>query len=292
MSKLKQALQDGKFVISGEIGPPKGVDIEQCLKDAEILRDRVVAFNVTDMHSAVMLIGSMVVSAKLLERGMEPIFHITCRDRNRLALQSDLLSAWVFGIENVLCLTGDHLSLGDHAQAKPVYDIDSVQLIKAAATLNSGYDMAGHELTGKPDFFLGAVVSPAAEPLELQIIKMKKKVAVGARFFQTQAVFDPERFKEFIDQVQNFNVPIIAGIVVLKSAANARYMNNNVSGIKVPDSLIKELEETKVEDRKKKAVEITARIIREVKPYCQGIHIMTMGWEDLVPDIIEQSELS
>jgi len=292
MSNLKQALQGGKFVISGEIGPPKGVDIEKCLEDAEMLRNQVIAFNVTDLQSAVLRIGSMVVSAKLLERGLEPVYQLTCRDRNRLALQSDLLSAWAFSIENVLCLTGDHPNLGDHIQAKPVYDLDSVQLLKVATTLNQGYDMTGHELEGKPDFFLGAVVTPAADPIEAQIIKMQKKIDAGARFFQTQAIYEPEQFEMFMNRVQKFNVPIMAGMVVLKSAAMAKFMNNNIAGIKVPDNLISEMEETKKEDRKKKAVEITARIIREVKPLCHGVHIMALGWDELVPDIIEQADLN
>lgn len=291
MSNLKQALQGGKFVVSGEIGPPKGVNIEKCLKDAEMLRNQVIAFNVTDLQSAVLRIGSMAVSAKLLDRGLEPVYQLTCRDRNRLALQSDLLSAWAFGIENVLCLTGDHPNLGDHIQAKPVYDLDSVQLLKVANTLNQGYDMTGHELEGKPEFFLGAVVTPSADPMEPQIIKMQKKIDAGARFFQTQAIYEPEKFEVFMGQIQKFNVPIMAGMVVLKSAAMAKFMNSNVAGIHVPDSLISEMEEVKMEDRKKKAVEITARIIRAVKPLCQGIHIMPLGWDELVPDIIEQASL-
>ena len=291
MSNLKQALQDKKFVVSGEIGPPKGVNIEKCLKDAEMLRNQVVAFNVTDLQSAVMRIGSMAVSAKLVERGLEPVYQLTCRDRNRLALQSDLLSAWAFGIENVLCLTGDHPNLGDHIQAKPVYDLDSVQLLNVATTLNQGHDMTGHELEGNPDFFLGAVVTPAADPLEPQIIKMRKKINAGARFFQTQAIYEPGQFEIFMNQAQKFNVPVMAGVVVLKSAAMARFMNSNVAGIKVPENLISEMEETKKEDRKKKAVEITARIIRAVKPLCHGVHIMPLGWDELVPDIIEQAEL-
>ena len=292
MSNLKKALQSGKFVVSGEIGPPKGVDIGKCLEDAEMLRNQVIAFNVTDLQSAVLRIGSMVVSAKLLERGLEPVYQLTCRDRNRLALQSDLLSAWAFGIENVLCLTGDHPNLGDHVQAKPVYDLDSVQLLKVATTLNQGHDMTGHELEGKPDFFLGAVVTPAADPIEAQIIKMQKKIDAGARFFQTQAIYEPEQFEMFMNQVQRFDVPVMAGMVVLKSAAMAKFMNNNVAGIKVPDNLISEMEETKKEDRKKKAVEITARIIRNVKPLCHGVHIMALGWDELMPDIIEQAGLN
>ena len=250
MSKFKQALERGEFVVTGEIGPPKGVDLNKCLDEAVALRNQVTAINVTDLQSAVMRIGSLAVSAKLIERGLEPVFQITCRDRNRLALQSDLLSAWALGIENVLCLTGDHPSLGDHTEAKPVYDLDSVQLLQAASALNRGSDMSDHELESKPDFFLGAVITPAAEPLEPQLIKMGKKIEAGARFFQTQAIYEPDRFEQFMNKVQKYNVPVIAGIVLLKSAAMARFMNESVAGINVPESVIKEMEETPKEDRK------------------------------------------
>ena len=291
MSKLKQAFESGKFVVTGEIGPPKGVNIGKCLEDAESLRDRVVAVNVTDLQSAVMRIGSMAVCARLVQRGLEPVYQLTCRDRNRLALQSDLLSAWALGIENVLCLTGDHPNLGDHAEAKPVYDLDSVQLLKAASTLNGGHDMAGHELEGRPDFFLGGVVTPGAEPVELHIIKMQKKVAAGARFFQSQAVYEPEKFEEFMNRIPDLGAPVMAGIVVLKSAAMARYMNANVAGISVPESLVEEMAATAKEDRRKKAVEISVRLIRQVKPLCRGVHIMPLGWDDLVPEIIKEAEI-
>ncbi len=291
MSKLKKALESGKFVVTGEIGPPKGVDLDKCLHDAEMLREHVTAINVTDLQSAVLRIGSLAVSTKLIERGLEPVFQLTCRDRNRLALQSDLLSAWTMGIENVLCLTGDHPILGDHSEAKPVYDLDSVQLIKAASTLNQGNDLAGHELESKPNFFLGAVVTPAADPVEPQIIKMKKKIEAGASFFQTQAIYEPEKFDQFMNKVQGFKVPVIAGIVILKSAAMARFMNANVAGISVPDNLIQEMDETAKGDRKKKAVEISARVIKQVKPLCQGIHIMPLGWDELVPEVIKEADL-
>jgi methylenetetrahydrofolate reductase (NADPH) len=288
VSRLKEKLGSGKFVITGEIGPPKGVNIDKCLHDAEMLRDFVTAVNVTDLQSAVLRIGSLAVSSKLIERGIEPIFQLTCRDRNRLALQSDLLSAWALGIENVLCLTGDHPTMGDHTEAKPVYDFDSVQLLNAAKNLNQGRDFSDHELDSNPNFFLGAVVTPGAEPVEPQIIKMKKKIAAGARFFQTQAIYEPDKFEAFINQVNSLNVPVIAGIVILKSAAMAKFMNENVAGITVPEDIIDEMSETPKDDRKKKAVEITARIIRRVKPLCQGVHIMPLGWDELVPDIIKE----
>jgi 5,10-methylenetetrahydrofolate reductase len=255
-----------------------------------MIKDNVTAINVTDLQSAVLRIGSMAVSVKLIERGLEPVYQLTCRDRNRLALQSDLLSAWALGIENVLCLTGDHPILGDHTEAKPVYDLDSVQLLKAASTLNKGKDLADHDLESNPDFFLGAVVTPAAEPVEPQVIKMKKKIEAGAMFFQTQAIYEPDKFESFMNQVQSLKVPVIAGIVILKSAAMADFMNQNVAGINVPRSIIEEMEKTKKEDRKKKSAEITARIIRQVKPYCQGVHIMPLGWDDLVPEVIKLAE--
>jgi methylenetetrahydrofolate reductase (NADPH) len=292
MSKLREKLELGEFIVTGEIGPPKGVDLDKCLDEAEALRGLATAINVTDLQSAVMRIGSLAVSTKLIGRGLEPVFQITCRDRNRLALQSDLLSAWALGVENVLCLTGDHPILGDHTEAKPVYDLDSVQLLKAASILNQGHDMSGHELESNPSFFLGAVVTPAAEPIEPQLIKMKKKIEAGARFFQTQAIYEPERFEDFVGRVQGFNVPVIAGVVILKSAAMAKFMNSNVAGISVPESIIQEMEETAKEDRKRKAVEITARIIRQVKPFCQGIHIMPLGWDELIPQILIEAELS
>jgi methylenetetrahydrofolate reductase (NADPH) len=291
VSRLSEKLRSREFVVTSEIGPPKGVNLEKCLGDADRFGDTVVAINVTDLQSAVMRIGSLAVCAKLVERGLEPVFQLTCRDRNRLALQSDLLSAWALGIRNVLCLTGDHPVLGDHVEAKAVYDLDSVQLLRAASTLNEGKDLAGHDLDGKPDFYLGAVVTPGADPVEPQIIKMKKKISAGARFFQTQAIYDTDKFEQFVSQTKGFGVPIIAGIVVLKSAGMAKFMNENVAGIDVPNSLIEEVAATKKEDQRKKAVEVSARIIRKVKPLCQGVHIMPLGWDELVPKIIEEAEL-
>jgi 5,10-methylenetetrahydrofolate reductase len=292
MSKLSEMLKRNEFVVTGEIGPPKGVDIEEPLEDVKkLLKDRVVAVNVTDNQSAVMRIGSMAVCHLLKQNGIEPVFQIVTRDRNQIALQSDLLSAWVLGIENVLCLTGDHNSLGDHQESKAVYDLDSVQLLKAVTGLNEGHDMADNELEGKPQFFQGAVVTPEYDPVELQIIKMKKKIDAGAQFFQTQAVYDVKTFEDFMNKAGKFNVPILAGIVVLKSVSMANYMNQNVAGVFVPDDIIEEMAGTDKDDRKKKAIEIAARIIQKLKPICQGVHIMPLGWDDTVPEIIEQADL-
>lgn len=279
----------GKFIITSEIGPPKGIDIKEMLDDADLIKGKVDAINVTDLQSSVLRLGSMAVCHLLKDRGIEPILQVTCRDRNRLALQSDLLSAAVLGIENVLALTGDYPTLGDHPEAKPVFDLDSVHLLDAIRALQEGKDMKGNPLKGSPKFCVGAVVNPGADPLEPEIIKMEKKIEAGALFFQTQAVYDIDLFKRFLDAAKHLNAKILAGIVLLKSAGMAKYMNKNVAGVFVPDNLIKEMEETK--DKSAKSIEIAARLIRELKPLCQGIHIMPIGWDKKVPLVIEAAGL-
>ena len=291
MSLLKEKLEKGEFVITSEIGPPKGVNIKPYLEEADKLRGKVTAINVTDIQSGVMRLGSLAVCHLLKERGIEPVYQLVTRHRNRLALQSDLLSAYVLGIENVLCLTGDHPALGDHPQAKPVYDLDSVQLLEAAKRLNEGEDMAGNPLEGKPQLFLGAVVNPGIDPLEPEIIKMKKKISAGARFFQTQPVYEVDKFAKFVEKVKDLKVPILAGIVLLKSAKMAKYMNENVPGINVPQELIEEMASLSKEDRVKKSIEMAVRLIRKLKPLCQGIHIMPLGWDRYVPDVLKGAGL-
>ena len=277
-------VKKGKFVATAEVGPPKGIEIQEMLETAEMLRDKVDAINVTDQQSSAMRLGSLATCCILKQKGLEPVLQITCRDRNRIALQSDLLSAHVLGIENVLCLTGDHVSLGDHPQAKPVFDLDSVSLLQAAKELEQGKDLAGKELDGSPKFCLGAVVSPASEPVEPQIIKMEKKVKAGAQFIQTQAVYEPKKFEEFMKAVAYMEVPVMVGIVLLKSAGMARFMNKNVAGVHVPENLIEEMDGA--EDKAKKSIEIAARLIKEMKSMCQGVHIMAIGWERKVPEVL------
>jgi 5,10-methylenetetrahydrofolate reductase len=287
--KLTELFQQGKFAITSENGPPKGTDVAEMLENAELMRGRVDAMNVTDQQSSVMRLGSLAACALLKQRGIEPIFQVTCRDRNRIALQSDLLSAAVLGIENVLCLTGDYVGMGDHPDAKPVFDLDSVSLLETVRRLQNGHDLANEELKGSPSFCVGAVVAPAADPVEPQIIKMEKKVKAGAQFFQTQAVYDSKAFESFMNRVKHLNVAVMVGIVLLRSAGMARYMNKNVAGIHVPDALIEEMD--KAEDRTKKGVEIAARLIREMKGMCQGVHIMAIGTEKLVPAILDAAKL-
>lgn len=286
---FKEKIKSKKFVITSEIGPPKGIEIKEILEDAKLVKGRVDAINVTDLQSAVMRLGSLAVCHLLKNEGLEPIYQVTCRDRNRLALQSDILSAAVLGIENILVLTGDHPSRGDHPQAKPVFDLDSVQLIEVIKTLESGKDMAGKDLKGAPKFCVGAVVNPGANPLEPELIKFEKKVKAGAEFFQTQGIYDVEVFAKFIEKTKNYNVAIIAGIILLKSGDMARYMNKNVAGIFVPDNLIKEIESAG--DRQAKSVEIAARLIKELKGLAQGVHIMAIGWNKLVPRVLDAAGL-
>jgi methylenetetrahydrofolate reductase (NADPH) len=289
---LQSKLDSGKFAITCEVGPLKGTDITELEENAELLKDKVDAANVTDQQSSVMRLGSLVTSYIILQKGLEPIYQMVCRDRNRIALQSDLLSAWVLGIRNVLSITGDLPQLGDHPEAKAVYDLDSVTLLQTISTLNSGTDIKGNELQGKPSFFPGAVVkveSDTEASMELQIAKLERKVAAGARFIQTQAVYDADSFAKFMKRVEKLKVPVLAGVIPLKSAGMAKFMNKNVSGVFVPDDLIQKMTDT--EDKTATGIQVCADLIRQLKPLCQGVHIMAIGWEKKVPDIIQAAGL-
>jgi 5,10-methylenetetrahydrofolate reductase len=291
--RITELIDRGKFVITAEVAPPKGFHLEPQLGAAEkYLRD-IDAINVTDCQSANMSIGSMATCKALMDRGFNPIFQLTCRDRNRIALQSDMLSAAYFGIDNILLLTGDHTRLGDSPQAKPVFDLDSVSLIHAARQLGRGIDLGGNKLDGEPPKFArGAVVSCCSDSVEMQLVKMRQKIAAGAEFFQTQAVFEPEKFISFMAKAKQFGVPVLLGVIIPKSAVMANFMHNNIAGISVPPEIIDELMADK---EKTKAgitgIEITARIIRTCSKYCQGVHIMALGWESKIPDLLKLSGL-
>jgi len=290
---FRQALESEEFLVTAEIGPVKGTDVSALLEDVSVLRGRVHAINITDMPSSVMRLGSMAVCHLLTDMAVDPVFQVTCRDRNRLALQSDLLSAWVLGIRNVLALTGDHPALGDHPQARPVFDLDSVSLLQVIGQLNAGFDMAGKGLKGATDFLCGAVVNPGADTedaLDLQIIKMEKKIEAGARFFQTQAIYDLELFERFMKRVKGYRTKILGGVILLKSAGMARFMNKNVAGVHVPDHLIKEMVDAP--DKVQKSIEIAARLAKGLKDLCDGVHIMAIGWEKMVPQVISEAGLS
>ncbi|MHB8841108.1 MAG: methylenetetrahydrofolate reductase [Candidatus Aquicultor sp.] len=288
---FKEEIQSGRFVVTAEVGPPKGTDLSEMKHHLKGLKGKVTALNVTDNQSAVMRVCTLAIAQIMMDMGLEPIYQMTCRDRNRLGLQSDLLGASVLGIENVLALTGDHPVLGDHKDAKPVFDIESVGLLGVIKGLNEGHDMAGLELQGKTDFFAGAIVTPESDPLEPQLAKFEKKVKAGAKFFQTQAVYDMPKFKNFMAYAKRFDVPIMAGILLLKNAGMAKYLNKFVAGVSVPQELIDEIAPYKGEDALKKGIEIAGRQIAELKSVCAGVHVMAIGAEDRVPDILAAAGL-
>lgn len=290
---FRETLNAGQFVVTAEIGPPKGTDITEMTENIHLLKGKIHAANVTDNQSAVMRICSLAVCRIALDNGLEPILQMTCRDRNRIGLQSDLLGAHVLGIRNVLCMTGDYVSAGDHKDAKPVYDVESVQLLRIVDGLNRGKDMSGNDLKGPTDFFRGAVVTPETDYIEPQLMKFEKKINAGAKFFQTQAIYDIEKFKEFMSYVRKFPVKMLAGIVVLKSAGMANFMNKNVPGIRVPQELIDEIKAAGKEKALETGLDIAARHIRQLKEegICDGVHIMAIGIEHKVPVIMERAGL-
>ena len=298
MGTYRDACMSGNFVVSGEIGPPKGTNVARMLDDIDLLKDKCDGLNVTDNQSAVMRLGSLAVSGEIVRRGGDPIFQTTCRDRNRLGLQSDLLSAAFLGITNVLCLTGDHPVVGDHKQAKGVFDFDSVHLIQCCKKMNAGTDWAGNQLDGATDFFVGAVVTPEADPLEPQMYKFARKVEAGADFFQTQAVYDMDNFQRFMEDAKKItagtNVKMMAGLVVLTGVGMAKYMNRAVPGIFVPDALLEELGSVPKEEQLKKGIEIAARHIAFLRDnkVCDGVHVMAIGKEEIIPEILSLAGVS
>ena len=287
--RITELFDNGQFVVTAEVGPPKGIQADHFVEEAKTYLSDITAVNVTDNQSSVMRMGSLPACVALKNAGLTPILQLTCRDRNRIALQSELLGAAMLGIDNILCLTGDHTKMGDHPQAKPVFDLDSVSLLHTVCQLEKGVDLGGNALVGEPPKFAkGAVVSPCSESVDAQLAKMERKVMAGAEYFQTQAVYEPEKFIEFMEKAKQFGKPVQLGIVIPKSAGMAKFMNNNVAGIHIPQEMIDELAADK---EKAKAgitgVEIAARIIKECKPYCQGVHIMALGWESKVPEILK-----
>lgn len=290
-SAFEEKLESGKFLVTTEVGPPKGADITELVHHIDLLKDRVDAINVTDHQSSVMRYPSLGGCLLVKEHGGEPILQTTCRDRNRMALEADLLFAHSKGIHNVLALTGDSVDIGDHPTVKPVFDIESVQLIRLIRTLESGKDDAGNDLKGAPEFCIGASVHPAADFIEPQLVKFEKKVAAGAQFFQTQGIFELAGFRRFMQYASQFNVKILAGIIVMASARMAKYMNNNVPGIIIPQEVIDELATAEKGKGLEKGIEIAVRLIRGIKEegLCDGVHIMAVGNEGIVPEIIEAS---
>ena len=290
MSNFREALNSGKFVVTTELTPPKGTDVQPLLKKADMLKGMVHAVNLTYSPSSRMRMSPLAVAHLLLDRDMEPILQLTCRDRNRIALQSDLLGAYALGISNLVCMTGDDPRAGDHPDAKPVFDIDAIALLRAISSLESGKDMAGNALKGSPSFFVGAVVNPGASDLDKEVQRMKEKIEAGAGFFQTQTVYEPDSFEKFMGRVREYNVPIIAGFIMLHSVRMARKFNDHLPGVSVPDEIIRELDET--DGQRATSIEIAGRIIKQIKPMCQGVHIMPIGREARIPHVLEAAGIA
>ena len=291
--RITELFDNGQFVVTAEVGPPKGIHVEHMLEEAKTYLSGITAVNVTDNQSSVMRMGSLPACVALKNAGLTPILQLTCRDRNRIALQSELLGAAMLGIDNILCLTGDHTKMGDHPGAKPVFDLDSVSLLHTVCQLEKGVDLGGTELVGEPPKFAkGAVVSPCSDSVDAQLAKMERKVMAGAEYFQTQAVFDSEKFISFMEKAKQFGKPVQLGVIIPKSAGMAKFMNKNVAGVHVPQWMIDELAADK---EKAKAgitgVELAAKVIKECRPYCQGLHIMALGWEAKVPEILKLAGL-
>src|SRR5881296_714181 len=263
--RLKEALDRGVFAVTVEYNPPKGTNLDKLLASARSLLGRVHAVNVTDNTAAVMRAGSLSVCRLLYEMGHDPVMQITCRDRNRLGIQSDLLGAHMLGIRNILCLTGDYPTVGDHKEAKPVYDLDSVQVMQLVEGLNCGRDMAGNKLDGTTAYTIGAAVTPEADPLGPMLAKFEVKVKAGAQFFQTQAIYHPEQFASFMKAVRPFKVKVLAGILVLRNAKMAEFMNANIPGVSVPQEMIDELRAAGPERAEDVGVNMAVRTIKAVR---------------------------
>jgi 5,10-methylenetetrahydrofolate reductase len=291
MTSLRAKIHAGRFVVTTELTPPKGIDLSDLYAKADALKEVVDAINLTESPRARMAIEPTAVARLLIERGAEPIVQFTARDRNRIALQADILGAAALGIRNVVFMTGDHPKHGDHPDAKPVFDLHASEMIAAARSLTRGRDLAGHELKGVPDLFIGATANPGAENLALEVENTRRKIDAGAQFFQTQALYDAASLLRYVDALRAEGVALLAGIIPLKSATMARWLNGNVPGIRVPEALIAEMDLVAgdANEELRVSVDIASRTIREVRPHCAGIHLMAMGWERHIPAILRAS---
>ncbi|HDZ86754.1 MAG TPA: methylenetetrahydrofolate reductase [Actinobacteria bacterium] len=296
-SNLEKILKAGKFAVTGELGPPKGADANVVLDKAALLKGEVDAVNITDCQTAIVRMSSIAASQLVKSRGVEPVVQMTCRDRNRIGIQSDLLGAWALGMKNLLCLTGDHQKFGNHPESKNVFDMDSIQLVQAVRDMRDKKQFInGEEIERPPSFFIGAVENPFAEPFEYRAPRLMKKIEAGADFFQTQIVYNVEKFKKWMADVRKLGghkkAYILAGVAPLKSAGMAKYMKKFVPGMDVPDELIKRMEKAK--DAKEEGINICVEIIKEMKKIdgISGVHIMAIEWEEAVPTIVERADLS
>ena len=297
-SRLERLLQVGEFVVTGECGPPKGADVDKVKQKAASLAGYVDAVNVTDNQTAIVRMSSIGASAVLVQMGIEPVMQMVCRDRNRIAMQSDVFGAHALGIRNMLCLSGDHQKFGNHAGAKNVYDVDSIQLIDMVRRMrDEGKVQSGDEIDGVPRMFIGAAANPFGDPFGFRVTRLAKKIAAGVDFIQTQCIYNMDKFKawmcQVVDQGLDQKVHILAGVTPLKSLGMARYMAKNVSGIEVPDALIKRIKGVPKENRAHEGIQICIEQIQQLReiPGVHGIHLMAIEWERKVPEIVEGAGL-
>jgi len=302
-SNLEQVLASGGFAVTAELGPPKSADLDVIAKKASLLKGWVDAVNITDNQTAIVRVSSIGTGKLVLDMGLEPIIQVTCRDRNRLAMQADLLGAYLMGLRNCLCLTGDHQVFGNHPSARYVFDLDSMQLIKMVKDMRDDKIFAcGDEIKNskkaepkEPRFFIGAAANPFGDPFEFRVMRLEKKIKAGVDFVQTQCIYDMERFAKWMDQVRDKGLhekcAILAGVTPLKSAGMARYMRDQVAGITVPDSYVERM--SKAEDAKAEGIDICVEQIQQLRemPGIAGVHIMAIEWEAKVPEIVEKAGL-
>ena len=298
MSHLKQILERGEFAVTAECGPPKGADPEVVLKKGELLRDKVDAVNVTDNQTAIVRMSSLAACSLLERAGLDPVLQMVVRDRNRIALQSDILGASAIGIRNLLCLSGDHQCFGNQPQTVGVFDLDSIQFLQAVRVMrDEGTIIGGDELSAPPDLFIGAAANPFADPLEFRVTRLAKKIKAGADFIQTQCIYNLDRFESWISMAMERELPekvyILGGVTPLKSSGMAKYMKNRVSGMDIPDEIIKRLEGVPKDKQKEEGIQICVETILRLKemPGVKGVHIMAIEWEDAVGEIIERAGL-
>lgn len=296
-SKLQSLFEQGEFAVTCEIGPPKNAQGDGIRKHTEHLNPFVDAVNLTDNQTAIVRLSSIGAGVHVLAAGGEPIIQMTTRDRNRIALQSDLLGAYSLGVRNVLCLSGDHQTFGNHQGAKNVYDLDSIQLIKTVKDMREAKVFQSGEVIkqGEPRFFIGAVANPFADPFEFRVLRLEKKIRAGAQFIQTQCIFDMERFEAFMDLARKRGLHqqayIMAGVMPIKSAKAAKYMQKNVSGMLVPDGIVEKM--SKAEDQPAEGVKLCIEQIKHLRtiPGVRGVHIMAVAWEEIVPEIVKGAGL-
>jgi methylenetetrahydrofolate reductase (NADPH) len=290
LPSFAESLKSGRFLVTAELTPPKGTDLSDLMKKAESLRGCVDAFNLTDSAGANMTMAPLAAATKLKEGGFEPILQITSRDRNRIAVQADLLAGAALGVETIVCMGGDKPDAGDHPEAKGVFDLDTMALLKAATALNAGTDMMGNVLKGATNYCIGAVCNPGASDLAKEVERMKEKIDEGATFFQTQAVYDVEGLERFMETAGKLNTPVISGFIILKSGNMARHMNENLFGVKVPEALIDEMDAA--EDKSARSIEIGGRIVSQLKQFGGGVHMMAIGWENRIPPILDAAGIA